>query len=58
MNLIELLARRQKMTGDTYGKTLFGVFFHSEMNEELCARRYALRKFMGGLHAAYLPATH
>ena len=55
MTLIQLLARRQKMPGDTFGKTLFGVYFYSEMVEkEFAAKRYALRKFMGGLHAAYL----
>ena len=55
MTLIELLARRQKMSGDTFGKTLFGVYFYSEMDEkEFPAKRYALRKFMGGLYAAYL----
>lgn len=55
MTLIELLARRQKMNGDIFGKTLFGVYFYSEMDEkEFPAKRYALRKFMGGLYAAYL----
>lgn len=55
MTLIQLLARRQKMPGDTFGKTLFGVYFHSEMGEgKSAAKRYALRKFMGGLYAAYL----
>ncbi|WJN64624.1 hypothetical protein Erwinia_phage_Pastis_00073 [Erwinia phage Pastis] len=54
MTLIELLARRQKMNGDTFGKTLFGLYFHTCLDDELPARRYALRKFLGGLHAAYL----
>lgn len=55
MSLIELLSRRQKMNGDTFGKTLFGVYFYSEIAEkESPTKQYVLRKFMRALYAAYL----
>ncbi|AEJ81624.1 gp105 [Erwinia phage vB_EamP-S6] len=58
MQLIELLAQRQLLDGDTFGKTLFGVAYREmyHQDEHLGVKLYSLRFFLRNLHAPYRTA--
>lgn len=54
MRLIELLAKRQLMDEDNFGKTLFGVGFRELVDDENAViKLYTLRFLVRNMYAPY-----
>lgn len=53
MTLIQLLHRRQKLDGDTFGKTLYGVGFDVCCQDEFNVKKFQLRFLLARLHDAH-----